>query len=279
MQISKTKVNRPPVMLIYGDHKIGKSTFAAGCPKPVFLPTEDGIQTLGVDAFPLCKKFSEVIAHIKELQTEDHAYQTLVLDSLDWTERLIWKDLCDRNNWEQIGDGAYGAGYKLAINAWRELIESLVELNQKRKMLIVLISHAKIQKFEDPERASYDRYDLDLHEKSGNLICQYVDIIGFAAMKVVVTEKQDGLKKVAKAKDTNERVLHLSKHAAFEAGNRYGLPEELPLEWAALSTELKNSMAPKPEGNLNIEVKEKSKKKKEIEIAKATIENHITSGN
>lgn len=264
MQTSKTKINRPPVILIYGDHKIGKSTFAAGMPSPVFLPTEDGIQTLSVEAFSLCKSFADVKKHCKEILEEKHEFKTLVLDSLDWTERLIWKDICEAEGWKQIGDGPYGAGYKLALNAWRDLIELLVEINTKRKIMICLISHAKIQKFEDPERASYDRYDLDLHEKSGNLICQYVDIIGFAGMKVVVSEKQEGLKKVAKARDTNERVLNLSKKAAFEAGNRYGLPDELPLVWEDMAAAMKSVLGT---GNLEKQAEDKrirdSKKSRE----------------
>lgn len=260
MEIKKTTVNRPPVMVIYGDHKIGKSTFAAGCPKAVFLPTEDGLQTLGVDAFPLCQSFAEVIAACEQIKTTDHGYKTLVLDSLDWTERLLWKEICEQKGWEQLGDGPYGAGYKLALNGWARLIKLLIEINVQKKMMIVMIAHSKIQKFEDPERDNYDRYDLDMHEKSANLICQYTDIIGFAATKVVTQSKTEGLSKSTKAKSTGERVLNLAKNAAYEAGNRYGLPEQVPLTWSALMTELKAKMTSQPTGDLAAVAEEKKAK-------------------
>ncbi len=260
MEVTKTKTTRPPVMLVYGDHKIGKSTFAAGMPKAVFLPTEDGLQNLSVDAFPLCSDWVDVIKYLTQFETEDHDYKTLVIDSLDWAERLIHKHICMVEGWKTLAEGAYGLGYKLALTYWRSFIETLTRINMEKKVMVVLIAHAKIQKFEDPQRASYDRYDLDIHDKAANVICQYVDIIGFADSKIVVQEKKDGLKKVAKAVDTQERVLRLSKAAAYEAGSRYGLPDEIPLTWEALATELKAKMISKPARNLAKQSEDKKKR-------------------
>lgn len=247
--VSTTKITRPPVMVVYGDHKIGKSTFGAGCPNPVFVQTEDGLESLGVDAFPLCKRFEDVLKQLEELRVEKHEYKTLVLDSLDWTEKLIWSEICLAKNWDQLGDGPYGAGYKLALNRWRDLIAAFTRLNSEKKMMIVLIAHAKIMKFEDPERDNYDRWDLDLHEKAGNLVCQYCDIIGFANYRIVTQSTQEGFGKTTKGKSTGERILNLSNKAAFEAGNRFGLPDQIALSWDALVAELKKKK-PKPVGNL-----------------------------
>ena len=276
MQISKTKINRPPIILSYGDHKIGKSTFAAGMPNAVFLPTEDGLQNISVEAFPLATSWKEFQEYLQQFKTEKHGFKTLVIDSLDWLEKLIWKDICEAEGWKQIGDGPYGAGYKLALNYWRDLIATLTEINAKQKVMICLIAHAKITKFEDPQRASYDRYDLDLHDKTANYICQFADIIAFADTKIIVKEKQEGLKKTAKAVDTQERVLRLSKAAAYEAGNRYGLPDEIPMSWDVLATELKATMVSKPEGNLAKQAEDKKKRdaKKQETADLASRENH-----
>lgn len=239
MEIVTTSISRPPITIIYGDHKIGKSTYGASCPNPVFIQTEDGLENLEVQAFPLCETFEDVLRHIEELRTEKHDFKTLNIDSLDWAERLNWQDICKAKGWEQIGDGPYGAGYKLALKNWARFVDAITRLNRERKMLINLIAHAKIVKFEDPERDNFDRYDLDLHEKSGNYLCQAVDIIGFANIKIVTNEKQEGFSKTVKGKSTGERILNLNKSAAFEAGNRYGLPDKIPLSWDALATEMK----------------------------------------
>ena len=260
MQIEKTRITRPPLMLVYGDHKIGKSTFAAGCPKAVFVPTEGGLENLGVDAFPVATHYHDFLRNLNEILKEKHDYKTLVIDSLDWAERLMWQHLCELEGWKQIGDGSYGAGYKLALGRWSEFLDLIRRINSERKMLVVLIAHAKISKFEDPERDNYDRYDLDLHDKSGNLICQAMDIIGFASSKVVTQTKKEGLKTSVKAKIVDERVLNLNKAAAYEAGNRYGLPAQIPLEWSALAAALKEAMKKPEKGNLADVAEEKKVK-------------------
>lgn len=268
MEIITTKPSRPPVMIVYGDHKVGKSTFAASCPKAIFLQVEDGLQNLSVQAFELATTTQDIFAKLDWLATAEHEFKTLVVDSLDWCERVFWQDICREEGWAQIGDGPYGAGYKLAIGKWKAFIEKVQKLNQSRKMMIVLIAHAKIMKFEDPERDNYDRYDLDLHEKSGNLLCQFADIIGFAALKVAQTKKQDGMKESVKIRSTDERVLNLAKRAAFEAGNRYGLPPVVALSWAALAQAFKDRPKPEAPGNLTPVKEEKAA----AEVDKVTAE-------
>lgn len=267
MKPSSTYKVTMPRILIYGDHKIGKSTFASDMPSPIFIQTEDGLSDIETEAFPLCESLVDVHAQLDWLIEQDHAYKSLCVDSLDWTEKLIWAHICKENGWEQIGDGAYGAGYKLSKNEWAKILDKLQFLNTEKRMLICLISHAKISKFEDPERENYDRWDLDLYEKSAKLICQWVDIIGFAAQKIAVSKKKgDFNADVTKAKSTGERVLNLSKNPAYEAGNRFSLPDEISLSWDVLATELKHHFASRKKGNLEAKVKEsKESKRRKIE--------------
>lgn len=250
MKIIKTSPTKPPRLIVYGEHKVGKSSFGASCPVPIFIDTEGGLESLHVDAFIKCKTYKDVISNIDSLITEDHSYRTLVLDSLDWTEKLIWEDICQRNNWSQIGEGPYGAGYKMAVNYWREFIEKLDVLNQSRKMIICLLAHAKITKFEDPERENYDRWTLDLHDKAGKLLLEYVDIIGFACLKVASITKKSGFGETTKAKTTGERQLCLNNKAAYEAGNRYDLPDTLPLDWKSIAEHVAQTLSAR-KGNLS----------------------------
>lgn len=98
--ISRTTRNAlPPRVVIHGAQKIGKSTFAANAFKPIFLPLEDGLSGLEVDAFnggsPL-RSYDEVDQALVSLYKEPHEYGTVVVDSTDWLEPLIWAHVCRR---------------------------------------------------------------------------------------------------------------------------------------------------------------------------------------
>ena len=54
--IKKNTSFAAPRVLVYGVEGIGKSTFAAGAPSPVFIQTEDGLGSLAVDHFPVASK-------------------------------------------------------------------------------------------------------------------------------------------------------------------------------------------------------------------------------
>ena len=79
LQTIKSAPTKPPRIIVYGDHKIGKSTFGASCPRPVFLQTEDGIESLGVDALPLCRTLDDVFAQLNSILNEEHNFKTPVL--------------------------------------------------------------------------------------------------------------------------------------------------------------------------------------------------------
>ena len=78
----------PPRTLIYGSDGIGKTTFAARSPNPIFITTEDGATRVPVAKFPHCKSSQDVTNYLHALYGEDHDYKTVVLDSADWAQAL-----------------------------------------------------------------------------------------------------------------------------------------------------------------------------------------------
>ena len=84
----------PPRLMIHGTEGIGKSTTASQAPKPIFIQTEDGLGQIDCDSFPLAGSFGDVVKALSALYADKHDYQTVVIDSLDWLERLIWDDIC-----------------------------------------------------------------------------------------------------------------------------------------------------------------------------------------
>lgn len=252
MKITKTSITKPPKICIYGQHGIGKSSFAAGCMSPIFIQTEDGLGSLGVDAFDLALSYEDVMKALDHLMINDLPYKTIVIDSLDWLEKLIFRKVCTDKGVTDIGAIPFGRGYGAALLLWEEITDMLTILNNSKKMMIVLLAHAQIKKFEDPSSDNYDRYNLDLQTKSAAHISEFVDILGYAGFKTVVISKDGGFgQTITKGKGTGERVLNLEERPAFTAKNRYGLPAQLPFTWGALAHELKAKLNKDKDDTLN----------------------------
>lgn len=232
-QVKRGRVRNPHFVLVYGVDGVGKTTFAAEAPSSVFLGTEMGFGQLDVARFPSPKNFQEVLATVQLLITEKHDYETLNIDSLDWLEPLVHAHVCAKNGWKSIEDPGYGKGYVAANEAWLELIGLLKKL--RVKMNVILIAHATIRTFTDPEQnAAYDRYQLKLAGNGAKtdasaLWREAVDCVLFANFEVSTT-KEKGERK-AKAFGDGTRVLYTERRPAFDAKNRFSLPFELPLSW------------------------------------------------
>lgn len=221
---------QPPRILLYGTQGIGKSTFGSMAPNPVFIQTEDGLDALDVPHFPLAKTWSEVMQYIEELCSQEHQYETLVIDSVDWLERLAWDQLCAEKNVKNIDDIPYGKGYGLVMDLWREYIQAINYLREAKNMMIVQIAHAEIKRFENPETDGYDRYQVKMHKNASALLLEHSDIVLFANHVVSVRKSQAGFSEKTKAIGAGERVLHTEERPAFLAKNRYSMPPELPFD-------------------------------------------------
>ena len=245
----------PPRLLIYGTEGIGKTTTASQAPGAIFIPTEDGLDQIDCSSFPLARKFDEVMSALSALYTEKHNYQTVVIDSLDWLERLIWDDVCREYGVKSIekADGGYAKGYTHALTQWREVLNGLDALRNKRGMCVILLAHAKIEKFEDPESVAYDRYSPRLHKRATALINEWCDGVLFATRKFRTESETAGFNRtrsiaVGLGADGGERVIRTVGSPACVAKNRFSLPAELPLSWPALlqamTANTSNSTAP-----------------------------------
>jgi len=233
-QIQSGKRPAPRRVTLYGTHGIGKSTWGAMAPKPVFIQTEDGLGEIACDKFPLARSFNDVMQALSELYTEQHPYQTVVVDSLDWLERLIWEEVCRQKTVENIEEIGYAKGYVFALTQWREFLAGLEALRADRGTMIVLIAHAKIETFQNPETENYDRYAPRLHKLASAIIQEWCDEVLFATYKVHVKQTKEGFdKKTTKGVGTGERIMHTTERPAHVAKNRLNLPDELPLDWNA----------------------------------------------
>lgn len=240
-QVTRGKTPAPRRVMLYGVQGVGKSTWAACAPKPIFLQTEDGLGEIDCDKLPLSTTYDGSMKALSALYMEPHSYQTVVVDSLDWLERLIWVEVCRKRNVESIEDIGYAKGYVFALTQWREFLEGLSALRNDKGMAVVLIAHARIERFENPETESYDRYVPRLHKLAAAVVQEWCDEVFFASYKVYTKQTEEGFnRKRAQGIGTGERIIRTQERPAHVAKNRLNLPEELPLDWNAYAQHLTN---------------------------------------
>jgi len=233
-QVMSGKTPAPRRVMLYGVQGVGKSTWAACAPKPIFLQTEDGLGEIDCDKLPLSTTYDGSMKALSALYMEPHSYQTVVIDSLDWLERLIWVEVCRKRNVESIEDIGYAKGYIFALTQWREFLEGLTALRNDKGMAVILIAHAKIERFENPETESYDRFVPRLHKLAAAVVQEWCDEVFFASYKVYTKQTEEGFnRKRAQGIGTGERIIRTQERPAHVAKNRLNLPEELPLDWNA----------------------------------------------
>ena len=249
--ISRNRAQKAPRIVLYGVQGIGKTEWAVGNPKrgqvgapaPVVQPVEDGLTNLNhVDAFPLVKSYSEAIEGLGVLYSGAHEFQTLVVDTLDWLERLIWDHTAKAHGKQSIEDFGYGKGYVEAVRYWRDYIEGLDALRNDKNMTIILIAHCGIKRFNDPLNEPYDQYKIKLHESAAGLFQEWADCVFFANEQTVTQKTDVGFKKtVNRGVTTGQRLIHTTQSPAYYAKNRFSLPTTLDLNWQAFSDALSPS--------------------------------------
>lgn len=231
ISISRGLIPSATRLALYGPEGVGKSTLVAGFPEPVFLDTEGGTAHLDVARFPRPRNWADALAAINHLLTAEHGYKTLVIDSVDWLEKLLVEEVCRKANKEGLEDFGYGKGLVYLAEEFARFL-ALLEKLRDRGIHVVLVGHSTIRKFEAPDAAgSYDRYELKLAKQVAALVKEWVDALLFVNFITKTTEKDGKLRAVG----GRERVIHTTHTAAWDAKNRYGLDDKLPCVAASLA--------------------------------------------
>ena len=259
MNISKGKRQLPYKVVIYGAEGIGKTTFASKFPAPIFIDTEDSTARMdGVERFEGIKNLDEVILAIKTLKEEDHDYQTLVIDTFDKLELMINDKVCEEQKVTGIEAIGYGKGYTYVAEKVNKLLGSLDALRMAKGMNIVIVCHAQMRKFEQPdEMGAYDRWELKLSKKAAPMVKEWADMVLFANYKTFVIK--DGSSNKAQG---GKRVMYTTHNPCWDAKNRDGLPDQCEFDFAPIAHLFGKTEQPKAEAPK----KEKPKKKEEPEL-------------
>jgi hypothetical protein len=237
--------------VIYGAEGVGKSSLAADAPTSLFFDVEDGSAHLNVARYlfrdgpgghvPSC--YADVLAALDDLIANESPYQTLVIDTADRLEALLWRHMIDRDSprskipLTSIESYGYGKGFQLALDEWRALALKLDRLRSLRGMSVVLLAHAQIRTFKNPLGDDYDRYQFRVNDKAAGFLREWADVVGFARFEEGAAALNG---ERARGVSTGRRVLMLERTAAWDAKVRgLALPPEVEIAvgspWAPLA--------------------------------------------
>ena len=230
----------PNRTILHATEKWGKTSLAAQTAKPIFIETkgETGLETL-IDAgrlpetphFPEVQTWEELLCCVDVLTTEDHPYRTCVIDTGNGGERLCHEFVCKRDyngDWGEHGFTGYMRGFEVSLAEWRRLLNALDRLRAEKRMGIWLLCHTRVKPFRNPEGVDYDRYAPDMHEKTWGLSHKWADVVLFGNFEVTVQADSAGAKH-GKGSGGYQRMMYTTKHAAYDAGNRLGLKDEIEM--------------------------------------------------
>jgi hypothetical protein len=249
----------PPKILVYGPPKVGKTTFLASVPGVIIVQNEDGSNNITCARCPstvdqnqfVPVDFNDYRAMLTAIRDEPHEFTALAIDTLDGLEGLIHRHVCTEAGnvpLEKV-EGGYGRGYTRAIEFWREILALLESIQTKRHMTIVMAAHTMVGSQANPTGEDYAVLQPALHKRSWPLVHGWCDAILLATEDFAVDKKR------SKQVVTGRRILRAQPGAGHMSGNRYGFPQEMPLNYANGWAEIQKYLdAPK---RIRAEVEEK----------------------
>lgn len=228
--LQRGSAQRPLRCVVYGTHGVGKTSFGAFAPEPIFLRFEDGLGLLDVATFDQIRTYDDLMQAFSELFQGEHQFQTVVLDTLDWLEPIVWAEACRANNWSSIEDAGYGKGYLAASDIWRSVMEALNDLRTERSMNVIMLAHTEVRRFDAPDSDPYDRYQPKLHKLASAIVQENVDAVFFMTYRVSLM-KVDPKDKNSRKRGVGggQRVIWTEERPSHLAKNRWRMPDQIDL--------------------------------------------------
>jgi hypothetical protein len=225
LKIVRGKVAGPVRGVLYGTEGIGKSTLATQWPAPLVLDTEDGTGQIDC-ARVVIHDCVNLESAMLDIAGDPQGFRTVVIDSADWMERQIIEHIVRKANKRSIEDFGFGKGYTMLAEYLARIL-GVADTLIAAGLNVLFVAHAKVQRTSPPDETDgYDRYELKLTKHSAPLLKEWCDLLLFANYRTKLVEGGDGRKKAIGGK---ERILYAERAAAWDAKNRYSLPESFPM--------------------------------------------------
>lgn len=246
MKITRGRVMGAVKTVIYGPEGIGKTTLASKFPDPVYIDTEGSTSYMDVARLPTPTSWTMLLSEVDDVKANPTCCKTLVIDTADWAEKLCSAQVCASKHVDGIEDIGYGKGYVYMKEEFGSLLNKLSDLIELG-INVVIVAHAQMRKFEQPdELGAYDRWELKLSKQCAPLVKEWADMLLFCNYKTIVVniDNQGAAKGKNKARG-GKRVIYTQHHPCWDAKNRFGLPDEIDMDYAAIRPIVERSEAGK----------------------------------
>ena len=231
MNITRGPIKSPVRAVLYGVEGIGKTTLATNTPNPLILDTEKGSLQLDC-ARHVINDWKSLTLAVAGLAVDNNGFETVVIDSADWAVARLGEYVCATHNKKSLEDFAYGKGYVHVADGVSQFLRSCDVLAQNG-LNVIFVAHSKVVRTSPPDQTDgYDRFELNLHKLVAPLFKEWCDLLVFLTYRTKLIEGGDGKMKGTGGK---QRIMHTERSAAWDAKNRYGLPEEMPMAFAGLA--------------------------------------------
>lgn len=242
-KMQQGRSDRPSITIVNGGPGVGKSNFvayqtiAAG-KKPLILDSDNGLSEYKVDSIPFYTSggngdpsFEDLIDTLREITKNPNSYNVIALDSADKFEPIIWDSVCKDLGIKTIEQATYGKGYNYAREKWRRLCGALSAMRE-RGFEIILTCHCAIKNVNQPHLDPYDQWAMRLHKHPAGDLFAWADAVLFAAFETKVKKGQGDFGKITqKAQASGRRILYTGNNPAVEAKNRFGLPDQIEMDY------------------------------------------------
>lgn len=239
MNITSGKMKTAIKCVIYGPEGIGKSTFAAQFPDPVFIDTEGSTKHMDVRRFDKPSSWEMLKQEVDYVVRTPNVCKTLVIDTFDWAEQLCISALCSKHGKSGIEDFGYGNGY---VYEKEDIARFLGQLDRviDAGIHVVLTAHAHTRKFSQPDEVEeYDRYEMKLGKKTGSqispLLKEWADLLLFANYETFTMVVDPNAKTKKYKAQGGKRVMYATHHPCWDAKNRFGLPDKMAFSFAEIA--------------------------------------------
>lgn len=209
--------------LIYGESKIGKSTFCAGAEGALFLSTEPGLNHLSTYKIDI-RCWNDLRNACKEISIGKHEFKTIIIDTIDNAYDMCREHILKEKEIEHESDLGYGKGFVLVNKEFSRVINKLAFLQYG----LIFVSHSK-EKEIDTRVGKKLKITTSLPNSAAKFITGIVDIILYCDIRTTINKSNETI---------YERVIRTQPTEKYIAGDRTGiLKETIKLDYKSFINE------------------------------------------
>ncbi len=237
----KTGVDaRAPIKAcIYAGPGVGKTTFAASIRDALLIDTEGGSDHVDGQKIRVKTK-QEFDQLLEELLTQDHAFKTVVIDTIDWLQQLVYDDIAKSAGVKNVQRIEFGRGLADAQAVIAGYLNKLQRLIDNRTNVVLLAHSMRARVNDNPDHQEIDRHQLKLQVNDkgvgvGPMVTEWCDYLLYCAYDDQFYAEGKGASKKTRAAESQDRVMYSEGHTNWMAKARRAIPSKIEMSWSALA--------------------------------------------